>query len=162
MKNLLIKVNSNERLKNTFSVLSCAAVISAVLSFILIMTINFAKDLKEALIIGISSAAAFVTVTVIRKIINAKRPYEVYDFYKERPKNKAGMSFPSRHVFSIFLIATIALSVSLIAAIALYIIGILLAAFRVLLGIHFIRDVLCGAALGVIGGVCPLVIIHII
>lgn len=162
MKDLLIKVNSNERLKNTLSILSCAAVISAVFSFILIMATNFVKDFKEALIIGISSAAAFVAVTVIRKIINAKRPYEVYDFYKERPKDRSGASFPSRHVFSIFLIATIALSVSLIAAIALYIIGMLLAAFRVLLGIHFIRDVLCGAILGVIGGACPLIIIQLI
>ena len=162
MRELLIKVNSNKRLKDTLSVLSYTAVISAVLSFILIVVLNVMRDLKEALIICASSAIAFIAVTVIRKLINAKRPYEVYDFYKELPKNRGGVSFPSRHVFSIFLIATIALSVSILAAIALYVIGVLLAIFRVLLGIHFIRDVICGAALGIIGGAIPLIIIRFI
>jgi len=37
-------------------------------------------------------------------------------------------------------------------AIGLLLFGIVLAVSRVLLGIHFIRDVVCGAAVGVISG----------
>ena len=50
-------------------------------------------------------AVSFVIVTLFRKMYNAKRPYEVYDFEPVIQKNTLGKSFPSRHVFSIFIIA---------------------------------------------------------
>ena len=57
--------------------------------------------LRAALVPGIS----FVLVTVLRKVINAPRPYEVFDAAPVIPKDTRGNSFPSRHAFSIFVIA---------------------------------------------------------
>ena len=46
---------------------------------------------------------SFVAVSIFRKCYNAKRPYEIYDFKPLIPKDTIGKSFPSRHVFSIFV-----------------------------------------------------------
>ena len=56
---------------------------------------------------------SFVAVSIFRKCYNAKRPYEIYDFKPLIPKDTIGKSFPSRHVFSIFVIGTIPVSPSL-------------------------------------------------
>ena len=82
-------------------------------------------------------------------MINAPRPYELYDFYKERPRSKKGSSFPSRHVYSASVIATLLLFVYPIVGYVMLFFALLLAAIRVLVGIHFIRDVICALTLGV-------------
>ncbi len=107
---------------------------------------------KLCIIIG----ASYVIVSLTRKIINAPRPYEIYDFYEAPPKEKKGVSFPSRHTFLVFAIATVCLPASPLPAIILFVLGVLLAVSRVLIGIHFIRDVLCGALLGVISSLVGL------
>ena len=91
----------------------------------------------------------FVIVSLVRRIINAPRPYELYDFYEESPRSKKGSSFPSRHVYSASVIATLLLFVYPIVGYVMLFFALLLAAIRVLLGIHFIRDVVCGGSLGV-------------
>jgi membrane-associated phospholipid phosphatase len=78
----------------------------------------------------------------------------VYDTPPAIPKDKKGSSFPSRHVYSAFAIAfafawngsvlEIPAVVGLAAVLAL--LGVLLAVIRVLSGIHFLSDVLAGAA----------------
>ena len=50
-------------------------------------------------------AVSFVGLTVIRRIINAPRPYETFDIPPVLEKDTKGKSFPSRHVFSVFIIA---------------------------------------------------------
>ena len=94
----------------------------------------------------------FLAVSAVRFLINAPRPYELYDFYEKKPKEKHGKSFPSRHVYSAFVIATLAFVYSIPLGVSLALIGVSLAAARVLLGIHFIRDVLCGALIGTVSG----------
>ena len=51
-------------------------------------------------------AISFVLVTVFRKIINAPRPYEKFEMPPVIEKDTKGKSFPSRHVFSVFIIAS--------------------------------------------------------
>ena len=47
----------------------------------------------------------FVAVSVFRYIVNRPRPYEKFDMPPVIPKDTHGRSFPSRHVFSAFIIA---------------------------------------------------------
>ena len=97
-------------------------------------------------------AFCFLTVTVFRKVVNKKRPYEKLPIQSLIKKDKKGQSFPSRHVFSIFLIATLWFCFWKPVGIFLFIAGIFLAIVRVIGGVHFISDVCAGAFLGILAG----------
>lgn len=97
-------------------------------------------------------AVSFVLFSIVRRWINAKRPYEVLEIDPLIPKNSKGKSFPSRHVFSIFVIAMTFLHICLPLGIVFLIFGILLALIRVIGGVHFPRDVIVGALVGVLCG----------
>ena len=117
------------------------------------------EEYTRALTVAASAFIGFVFVTALRKLLNAPRPYELYPFYENKPKDKAGESFPSRHAYSAFAIATLLFSVSLPIAIAMTVLALAMCVFRVLLGIHFIRDVTAGALIGVCAGVIGLILI---
>ena len=106
--------------------------------------------LRAALVPGIS----FVLVTVLRKEINAPRPYEVFDAAPVIPKDTRGNSFPSRHVFSIFVIAMTFCACCPLAwaGPVMLAAGVLLAVIRVVSGVHFPCDVVVGALLGMLAG----------
>lgn len=98
----------------------------------------------------------FLSMSQIRKLVNHPRPYEMYDIIPLIPRDGHGQSFPSRHVFSIFLIGTLWMGVFLPLGILLYIFGCLLAGIRVIAGVHFPKDVVCGGILGIICGALTL------
>ena len=106
---------------------------------------SFFSASRMCLVCGIP----FLAVTLLRKFVNAPRPYELYDFYILPPKDRRGRSFPSRHAFSIFCIGVCLCTIELALGIILLALGVLLCIARVLLGIHFVRDVIAGALIGV-------------
>ena len=59
------------------------------------LIINKNKVVYKSLVIA---GIAFVLVSLVRKMINADRPYTKYDFVPLIEKNKTGESMPSRHV----------------------------------------------------------------
>ena len=106
--------------------------------------------LRAVLVPGIS----FALVTVLRKAINAPRPYEVFDASPVIPKDTRGNSFPSRHAFSIFVIAMTFCACCPLAWVGPVMLaaGVLLGVIRVVSGVHFPRDVVVGALLGMLAG----------
>lgn len=98
-------------------------------------------------------AIAFAAVTCFRKVCNARRPYEVLDIDPLLKPRKMGQSFPSRHAFSIFMIAMAVGTVWSLGGILFLALGVLLAAVRVIGGVHFPRDVIAGAAVGIVTGI---------
>ena len=109
---------------------------------------------KSLTIAGIS----FVLVSLVRKMINADRPYTKYDFVPLIEKNKTGESMPSRHVFSAFVIGVTVIPINPIISVVCIICGVFIAITRVALGVHFIRDVIAGALIGIICGIIVLFI----
>lgn len=97
---------------------------------------------------------SFVLLSLLRSQINAPRPYEVFNVEPVIPKDTRGNSFPSRHVFSIFVIGTTSLAVTPTPALGtiILVMGVLLAVVRVWSGVHFPRDVIAGALLGIAAG----------
>lgn len=97
---------------------------------------------------------SFVLMSFFRDKLNAPRPYEVFDTPPVIPKNTKGHSFPSRHVFSIFTIAVtfLACASSPIFGIIVLVMGLALAYLRVITGVHFPKDVIAGALIGIICG----------
>jgi membrane-associated phospholipid phosphatase len=100
-------------------------------------------------------AVSFLLVTAVRRLINRRRPYEAYGIPSAVYKSTTGKSFPSRHVFSIFIIAVTFLYLGPDPAIGavLLLAGILLGFIRIMIGVHYVSDVAVGAILGILCGV---------
>lgn len=99
-------------------------------------------------------AISFVLVSLLRKAINAPRPYEVFGIAPVIPKGTKGKSFPSRHAFSIFVIGMTFLATCPLPWVGWLVLalGVCLACVRVLAGVHFPRDVVAGALIGILCG----------
>lgn len=97
-------------------------------------------------------AVTFLQVTIFRKIFNEPRPYERFDLPPAIEKETSGKSFPSRHVFSVFIIAMTAFYLDSGMGIALFLIGAALGVIRVIGGVHEPRDVIAGALFAVFSG----------
>lgn len=104
---------------------------------------------NNAIVIISGPALALVIVSVYRKLVNAKRPYEIYEYEPLIAKNKAGESFPSRHTASAFAIATACLVSSVWVGTVAYFLAAVVAYVRIAVGVHFTRDVAAGAVTGV-------------
>ena len=92
-------------------------------------------------------AAGFIAVTIVRHLVNAPRPYENGGAPALIDKSTKGHSFPSRHTFCMFMIAYAWLAWQPIVGIILLACAITLATCRVLLRVHFPRDVIAAAIL---------------
>lgn len=95
----------------------------------------------------------FLLITLVRALINAQRPYEKFDYTPVVGKRTKGKSFPSRHTVSAFIIAMAFLYINTRIGVIMLVIAALIGVTRVLSGVHFIRDVISGAAIGVVIGV---------
>ena len=101
----------------------------------------------------LAPAVSFVLVSIFRNVYNAPRPYEVSGVKPIIKKESKGKSFPSRHVFSIFVIATVLFFIYKPLGLVLMVAGLVLAVLRVIGGGHFPRDVIVGAIVGILSGV---------
>ena len=93
--------------------------------------------------------ATLILITVMRILINAKRPYEVYDYVPAVPKQAKGRSFPSRHTACAFIIAMAFLYIDTSIGVIMLLLAAAIGVTRVLAGVHFVRDVIGGAAIGI-------------
>ncbi len=101
----------------------------------------------------LAPAVSFIALSIYRNLRNAKRPYEVLDIKPVIHKDKKGKSFPSRHVFSVFVIAMTFLWILPPLGVLFLIVGVGLAYCRVAGGVHWLRHVIAGALVGIISGV---------
>ena len=86
-------------------------------------------------------AVTFVLVSLFRRKFNAPRPYEKWPVKPLIPKDTKGNSFPSRHVFSIYIIAMAAWYVCLPLGVILCVAGVFLAAARVMWNPELLGDI---------------------
>lgn len=131
--------------------LTCASVLPLIIfiSYPLFLISIYQTDFIYLAII--LPASAFITNTLIRKHINAPRPFEVYDFEPLKSHDK-GESFPSRHSTSALIIAlTIAYIYPLWGAI-LIAVSIMIGFTRILCGVHFVKDVIGGFSIALMFG----------
>ncbi|MDD6432277.1 MAG: phosphatase PAP2 family protein [Lactobacillaceae bacterium] len=94
----------------------------------------------------------FVLLSLVRQRLNAPRPYEQWPIDPLIAREKTGDSFPSRHVFSATVIAMVSLWLDWHWGLPLLVLALLLAAIRVVGGVHYPRDVVAGAVCGLVVG----------
>lgn len=94
-----------------------------------------------------------IFITALRYIINAKRPYEKYNYTPVVKKDTKGKSFPSRHTASAFIIAMAFLYIDTTLGVIMLVLATIIAITRVLSGVHFIHDVIGGALISIITGI---------
>lgn len=92
--------------------------------------------------------AVFAGGSALRAGLNRPRPYQQPGFTPLLPKETEGKSFPSRHALSGAVIAMAWLPVSPAVAGVLTVSALAICVTRVLAGVHWMRDVAAGAALG--------------
>ncbi len=97
-------------------------------------------------------AVSFGFLSLFRRLYSAPRPYEVWDITPLLKKDTRGKSFPSRHVFSVFIIGMTYFHTFHILGAAVLLSGAALACIRVIGGVHFPKDVAAGAAFGILFG----------
>ena len=106
----------------------------------------------RALTVVLAAFLGFVFVTVMRKLIPSKRPYEVLDFTRTPPREKKGESFPSRHAYSAVVRASLSVALTPWCIIAFIPLALGVCLPRALVGIHYPRDIIVGALFGILFG----------
>ena len=159
MEKILRRVYHSKKISLSLKIISHASVALFVVTYLSLLVWAYIKEPLLSVRLLVSSAVPYVLVSVVRRVIDAPRPYEIFDFYGEKPKDKSGQSFPSRHVFSAFTVAVLSYIASVWLCVALCVVGISIAVSRVLLGIHFVRDVVAGALVGIASGILGMFII---
>ena len=108
---------------------------------------------KQVLIYVFIPASGFVILSLLRKKINAPRPYEVWEIVPLLDRDSPGQSMPSRHVFSATIISMACLHASLTMGMICLTLSAFLGLVRVLGGVHFLKDVVVGYICALVWGV---------
>lgn len=119
---------------------------------------NTGKTISALAIYILGPGLAFVLLSLYRRKLNRPRPYEMLDIRPVISKDTSGQSFPSRHIFSMTLIAVLWCPFQPVLSVLLLIISMILSAIRVIGGVHFVRDVAAGYLIGAVSGA----LIHLI
>lgn len=123
-----------------------------IIAYVALLVYLFFTDHTKCYPVLIIPGICFGIITVFRNVYSAKRPYEVFDILPLIEKETKGKSFPSRHVFSIFMIGMTYWFVCKPIAILLFVLGVILGLIRVIAGLHYPRDVIAGMLVALIGG----------
>ncbi|MBR0085339.1 MAG: phosphatase PAP2 family protein [Lachnospiraceae bacterium] len=117
-----------------------------------LLILLFKKDRRflRALLVP---AAVFILVTRLRKKLGRKRPYIVYGTAPVTGKSDDEPGHPSRHAASSFIIAFTSIRLFGKKGITVLVFAVITAALRVILGVHYISDVLAGAVIALISGI---------
>lgn len=130
-----------------------AVEIAVIISYVALLFYSLYVNAGFALRSAVTSMIALYLCTLIRFVVNARRPYQVFETLPAMNKDTLGQSFPSRHLTSISVIAVSMLYMNIALGCVFFVLMLLMGALRVLLGVHFIKDVTVGAAIGAVIGV---------
>lgn len=122
-------------------------------SFLVLLAVLILLRDESVIRIILVTGISFVLVSIFRHIYNAERPYIRYDFNPIIEKEKTGESMPSRHVFSAFVIAMAFGTIEMWMGVVALILGVIMAFMRVIAGVHFPKDVIAGALIGIFSGI---------
>ena len=129
-------------------------VVMPIVYLTLLATTYFQEGLgKQVLIYVFVPATGFMILSLLRKKINAPRPYEEWTIKPLLDRDSPGQSMPSRHVFSATIISMACLHASLTMGMICLTLSAFLGLVRVSGGVHYPKDVVVGYICGLVWGV---------
>ncbi|MEA5084418.1 MAG: phosphatase PAP2 family protein [Lachnospiraceae bacterium] len=149
--NLINYVNKKNSLKKTVLFLDTYA--PKVVTWIFYFTLALLAIKRDMRVVWVALIPwiTFFSVTIIRNQLNLKRPFEELNFNSLLP-HSAGRACPSRHASSSVIITIAVYYVYPMLGIVAGILSIVICCTRVLTGVHYPRDVVCGAIIGIVFG----------
>ena len=84
MEKILYRVYSSRRVSLALKIISHVSVLVSVLAYAVGLAIAFSEGLELFIRLAVAGAIPFILLSVLRRLINAPRPYELYPFYKEK------------------------------------------------------------------------------
>lgn len=132
-------------------------------AFITILVVVFYAIGYRRFAVGLTLGALtlLLVVTIIKAFADRARPFNLMLETRVIGWREAGLSFPSGHTTQTFFIATILtnyFALPLAVALVLYGTAATVGITRVYLGVHYPRDVMAGAALGLIWGTMCIIV----
>ena len=122
----------------------------------LLVVVAYALDDRRfALDMVLGSLTLWLLVTIIKAFTDRARPFNLLRETRVIGWREPGLSFPSGHTTQTFFMMTLAIShfqLPVLIALGLYVIAGLVGFTRIYLGMHYPRDVIAGAILGLIWG----------
>ncbi len=112
------------------------------LFFVMLTYYLLVRKYGELILCILVCGVGFLFATALRKLIAKERPYTVQHYDPIIKKERGCFSMPSRHAFSVFIIAFASLRINPWLFVVNMICGLCLCALRVLGGVHYISDVL--------------------
>lgn len=148
------KISANSVLCRLLRVVnrSITAYVCCMFSVIMIYLL-FAHRFYDHVMITLFCGVGFFLITFIRKFISRIRPFARYGFEPLIKCKKRDCSMPSRHTYSIFVIAIATYTIHPALFAFNLICGVILALTRILAGVHYISDILVGIASAIVFGV---------
>ena len=97
-------------------------------------------------------AVTFALVTVVRRVVNAPRPYEQHAIDPIIHKDTHGKSLPSRHLASAVIIACALAWLNPVAGALAFVASAVVAFTRAVGGVHYPRDLVAAIVLSLLCG----------
>ncbi len=122
---------------------------------ILVVISYLLGDHHFAISLTLGALTLLLLVTIFKALTDRARPFNLLRETRVVGWREPGLSFPSGHTAQSFFLMTLVMGhfkLPLVVAVVLYIIAALVGFTRVYLGVHYPRDVVAGAALGLIWG----------
>lgn len=123
----------------------------AFIYFITILFLIINKNTNTILFL-IVPASNFLFITIIRKVLNRPRPYDLFNYNPIVKYTKGkGKSFPSRHTSSAFVIAISYFYINHVYfGVFMLIIAFIIGLSRIIVGVHFPKDIIAAALISII------------
>ncbi|MBC7777928.1 MAG: phosphatase PAP2 family protein, partial [Phycisphaerae bacterium] len=138
---------------------------SGIFAFLFAAILGIAGDQKHMYTFLLGSVSLLLLVEFLKFLFQRSRPYVVLNSVRVVGSQDSGRSFPSGHTSQAFFMATfmtVNFDLHIAAAIAFFATAFLVAITRMYVGMHYPRDVLGGALLGVSWGLIGVLVTQFI
>ena len=162
LKERIEGMREDETIFEMLRLISISSVVVAAYAVGYLLVSLLVKAPLDALKIALVLLVPLLLVSLVRALVKAPRPFEVYGIEPPKGRHSKGRSFPSRHAHCAFAVASVMLFYQPVFGALLFAVGLSAALARVFMGLHFPRDVITGALTGTVSSLLGMLIFFIL